>query len=166
MSKILVIQPHKMLRHAFVVALSFDYQVKVVESVPEPSAMKEIDLVIVDAAALRERDLLSARELRAVQGWKLPTLWIDRSEDSPAPSSEKSLRLNFHSTKTHLKTRWRIAWEKQARRADRLPNPKAELDRPRRRRQNRLNRNHHNPRPTAIRSLLNWWTSSNNSRFE
>jgi hypothetical protein len=82
MSRILVIQPHKMLQHAFSIALFPEHQVEVAETMPDAAALKDVDLVIVDAAALRERDAMAAGELRDVQNWKTPTIWIDNASDS------------------------------------------------------------------------------------
>jgi hypothetical protein len=89
MSRILVIQPHKMLQHAFSVALFPEHQVEVMEMFPDVAAVKNVDLVIVDAAALRERDSLTTRDLGDVQNWKTPTIWIDRAAVAQAPTSEK-----------------------------------------------------------------------------
>jgi DNA-binding LytR/AlgR family response regulator len=88
MSRILVIQPHKMLQHAFSVALFPEYQVEVMEMIPDAAAVKNFDLVIVDAAALRQRDSLATRELSDVQNWKTPTIWIDAAAAAQAPTSE------------------------------------------------------------------------------
>jgi len=49
----LVIEPHKMLQHAFSVALFPEHQVQVMEMIPGAMAVKEFDAVVVDAGALR-----------------------------------------------------------------------------------------------------------------
>jgi hypothetical protein len=102
MSRILVIQPHKMLQHAFSVALFPEHQVQVMEKIPDDAALKDVDLVIVDAAALRQQELLAARELRAVQSWKTPTIWLDRDPDSQAPTREKLVWVQAPSGKDTL----------------------------------------------------------------
>ena len=89
MSRILVIQPHKMLQHAFSVALFPEHRVEVMEMIPDAAAVKDIDLVIVDAAALRQRNSLATRELDDVQNWKTPTIWIDGATVTQAPTREK-----------------------------------------------------------------------------
>jgi hypothetical protein len=89
MSRILVIQPHKMLQHAFSVALFPEHQVQVMEMIPDSLAVKEFDAVVVDAGALRERNSLAASELRNVQGWKIPTVWIEQETDAQAPVREE-----------------------------------------------------------------------------
>jgi hypothetical protein len=89
MSRILVIQPHKMLQHAFSVALFPEHRVEVIEMIPDAAAVNDVDLVIVDAAALRERDSLATRELDDVQKWKTPTIWIDAAAVAQTPTREK-----------------------------------------------------------------------------
>jgi hypothetical protein len=86
MSTILVIQPYKMLQQAFAVALQSDHQVRVQETIPESSAVEDFDAVIVDAASLAERN--AGTDLRAVQSWKVPTVWIDKSDAPEVPTRE------------------------------------------------------------------------------
>ena len=86
MSTILVIQPYKMLQQAFAVALLSDHQVRVQETIPESSAVKDFDAVIVDAASLAERN--AGTDLRAVQSWKVPTVWIDKGDAPEVPTRE------------------------------------------------------------------------------
>jgi hypothetical protein len=93
MSRLLIIQPHKMLQHAFSVALFPEHQVQVMERIPDAAALKDVDLVIVDVAALRQRDSLAQRELNEVQSWKTPTIWLDKDADSQAPTREKLVLL-------------------------------------------------------------------------
>ena len=94
MSKILVVQPYRMLQHAFSAALFPEHQVQLTETIPEPDMIKDADVVIVDAAALRERDSLHASELLAVQGWKTPTIWIDAESPFQAPVRKTLLPFN------------------------------------------------------------------------
>ena len=102
MSRILVIQPHKMLQHAFSVALFPEHQVQVMERIPDSAALKDVDLVIVDAVALRQRGSLAQRELSEVQNWKTPTIWIDKEADSHAPTREKLVSLQAPAGKDLL----------------------------------------------------------------
>ena len=60
MSKLLLIEPDKMLRHAFMMALYADFQLQFIASLPE-AAPKDFDAVIVDAAALQGRDMRVVR---------------------------------------------------------------------------------------------------------
>ena len=92
MSKILLIEPDKMLRQAFTVALFPEHQVHAVAAVPD-AAPKDFDASIVDAVALQERESLSAGSVRAVEGWKLPTIWIDGEKPAEAPKRDRLVRL-------------------------------------------------------------------------
>ncbi|HMF48565.1 MAG TPA: hypothetical protein VK603_07975, partial [Candidatus Saccharimonadales bacterium] len=76
----------KMLQQAFAVALHSDYQVRVQENIPESSAVNNFDAVIVDAASLAERN--AGSELRAVRGWKVPTVWIDKDDAPEIPTRD------------------------------------------------------------------------------
>jgi hypothetical protein len=102
MSKILVIQPHKMLQHAFSIALFPEHQVQIMETIPDAATVKDIDLVIVDAVALRQRDSLGARELRDVQSWKIPTIWIDIETNAKAPTRERLVAVHSPPDKDSL----------------------------------------------------------------
>ena len=75
MSKILVVQPYKMLQHAIVVALFPDHQVQVLEKIPAMDPSAQADAVIIDAGALREIGL-AGDELRGVQNWRIPVVLI------------------------------------------------------------------------------------------
>jgi hypothetical protein len=97
MSKILVIQPHKMLQHAIALSLFPRYQARMTSSIPDAREIKDVDAVIVDAASLRETHELSAQAIRLLQGWNLPIIWID-SVDSPALPSHA----NFVAVTTPL----------------------------------------------------------------
>ena len=55
----------------------------------EPSTIKNFDLAIIDAVALREVNVPSTQLLSAVQGWKIPKIWIDEGERVQAPSRHK-----------------------------------------------------------------------------
>jgi hypothetical protein len=93
MSTILVIQPYKMLQQAFAAALPFEHKVRVMENLPESGSLKDFDVVIVDAAALMEKNLLSAAAVRAIQAWKGPTLWIESERGPVAPRRDKLISL-------------------------------------------------------------------------
>lgn len=91
MSKILVIQPHKMLQHAMALSLFPQYQTRVTSVIPEAGEIEDMDAVIVDAASLRETHGLTAEAMVALQAWKLPMIWIDGGESALAPAREKVL---------------------------------------------------------------------------
>jgi hypothetical protein len=91
-----------MLRHALTIALFPEHQVAAASALPD-AATKDFDLLIVDAAALQERNLLSARERERLKAWKLPLLWfgpdaalsesdLDRWVRLQAPLSKEILR--------------------------------------------------------------------------
>jgi len=89
MGKILVIQPHRMLQQALVLALFPDHEVEIAESIPGPSGVKDFDAVIVDAASLGETSGTAAEGFRAVQSWKVPTIWVEGARAAPTPRREK-----------------------------------------------------------------------------
>lgn len=93
MSKILLIEPDKMLRQAFGVALFPEHQVvQAIDAVPD-TMPSDVDLVIVDVAALRIKALLGHRAVRVVEACKLPIVWIDDEMGEPAPRRKQIVRL-------------------------------------------------------------------------
>lgn len=86
MSKVLLVEPHKVLQQAFALSLFPEHDVKVEESIETPavSQLAGVDLLIIDAAALREKGKLTPELKRALQLSKASVLWIDESEDAPA----------------------------------------------------------------------------------
>jgi hypothetical protein len=89
MSKILVVQPHRMLQQAIAVSLFPEHEVQVTEAVPESLATEDFDVVIVDAASLQETSGLAPQTMRVVQNWKVPTIWIEGIDPSQTPKREK-----------------------------------------------------------------------------
>jgi hypothetical protein len=78
MSKILVVEPYKILQRAIAVSFFPEHQVEVTEQVPEVSALEQraYDVAIVDAAALREKN--AAGDLnRCLQDWSIPIIWLE-----------------------------------------------------------------------------------------
>lgn len=74
MSRIILVQPYKMLQHAFVVALFPEHHVRIVQDLnAAESVAADGDCVIVDGAALRGRN---SGEI-PMPRWQLPTIWID-----------------------------------------------------------------------------------------
>jgi hypothetical protein len=93
MSKILLIEPDKMLRQAFGVALFPEHQVvQAIDAIPD-TMPSDVDAVIVDVAALRMKKLLSDRAVRVVEACKLPMVWIDDEMGEPAPRRKQIVRL-------------------------------------------------------------------------
>jgi hypothetical protein len=93
MSKVLVVQPHKMLQQAIVVALFPEHQVQVLERIPATDPSAEVDVVIIDAGALDERGTLSADEVQAVQSWQTPIIWIGSESARQRAASKNRLQL-------------------------------------------------------------------------
>jgi len=86
MGKIFLIEPHRVLQQAITLSLFPEHEVRVVETA-EASAIgaleDDIDLLIVDAAALRESDKLSPEMNRALEASPVPIVWIDESDSPP-----------------------------------------------------------------------------------
>jgi hypothetical protein len=89
MSKILIVEPHKMLRHAFAVALSPDHEIEIAKAFPPPETLKGVNVAIIDAASLRESTGTSP-DLSSAKSWHTPIIWID---DKPAGAMENLLCL-------------------------------------------------------------------------
>jgi hypothetical protein len=102
MSKVLLIEPDKMLRQAFMVALFPEFQIQAVEAIPD-TAPDDFDALIVDAAALQERAPKSARMIRVVTGWHLPIIWIDGDQPGPASDPAQCIRLKRPVAKEALR---------------------------------------------------------------
>ena len=91
MSKILVVEPHKILQRAIAVSLFPEHGVELADTIPASAAgaIKGYDAVVIDAAALRERNELSSAARRAVQGWHVPIVWIEDRETPSVPLADK-----------------------------------------------------------------------------
>ncbi|HEY1372105.1 MAG TPA: hypothetical protein VGH50_06515 [Candidatus Binatia bacterium] len=85
MSKILLIEPHRVLQQALALSLFPEHEVRVEESADAGSigGLKDVDLLIIDAAALRTAGKLTSEFQRAVEAAKTPTLWIDGGDARP-----------------------------------------------------------------------------------
>ena len=82
MSKILLIEPHRVLRQAITLSLFPDHEVEVQQDT-KGSAMESLDdhdLIVVDGAALRESGQLSAELSRAIQDSKAQMVWLEEDE--------------------------------------------------------------------------------------
>jgi hypothetical protein len=87
MSKIFLIEPQKMLQQAIVLSLFPDHEVRLQKDLSDDSgfAARDFDVVIIDAAALREVNALSGQWLGKVRAWEAPIIWIDEAGGSPMP---------------------------------------------------------------------------------
>src|SRR3989338_4611112 len=90
MGKILLIEPQKILQQAISLFLFPEHEVRVEdEAGAAVSSFQDYDLVIIDGDALRERNRLTPEVLRAIQGCKTPTLWLEEEAASQAPKRDK-----------------------------------------------------------------------------
>ena len=85
-----------MLRHALMVALFRDFQLRVSESLPA-QVPKNIDAVVVDGATLRG----GGKEI--VAGWNLPVVWIDADPSGESSPVDRWVRLNWPVSKESLR---------------------------------------------------------------
>ena len=106
MSKILVVEPRNMLRQAISLALFPDHEVQMAPLLSEGDAAmaQEFDLVIIDSAGLRATNSLSSQLVRAVQSWKVPTIWIDDAAVRQAPARDKLVVLSGPIQKESLQS--------------------------------------------------------------
>ena len=88
MSKILVVEAHRMLQQAIALALFPDYEVEIASAILESSALKDFNAVIVDLKSLGESAGGAEAAIRAVQSWKVPTVWVQGSSHEPTPQRE------------------------------------------------------------------------------
>jgi hypothetical protein len=82
MSRLIVIEPNLMLRYAVAAALTPDHSMQFFDSLPESSALAEVDALIVDAATLRLAEKPPRFDFKAIERWQVPTVWIDDMEMS------------------------------------------------------------------------------------
>jgi CheY-like chemotaxis protein len=95
MSKILVVEPRNVLRQAISLTLFPDHEVQTATFLSDgnAAAAKEFDLVIIDSEALGETGNSSSQLIRTVQGWKVPTIWIDDTGGRQAPARDNLVML-------------------------------------------------------------------------
>jgi len=95
MNRILVIEPSQMLRHAFAVALSPEYQVETLADFPDESFLDRADLVVVNAATLKISEKLDGNDLDMVHAWEKPVIWIDIEQGAEPNELSQCLRLTW-----------------------------------------------------------------------
>jgi hypothetical protein len=89
MSKILVVEPYKILQRALAVSFFPEHQVEITEQVPEMSVLEQrsYDVAIIDAGALREKN--TAGDLnRRLHDWWIPIIWLEENISTAAPVRE------------------------------------------------------------------------------
>jgi hypothetical protein len=90
MGKILVVEPRKILQQAIRLALYPDHEVQLQTNLSDQEPpVKNFDLAIIDAAALRDVNVPGTQSLRAVKGWKIPKIWIDEAQRVQAPGRDQ-----------------------------------------------------------------------------
>jgi hypothetical protein len=94
MSKILVVERHRMLQQAIALALFPEHEVKIGSAIPESSELTGFDAVIVDVGSIGESDGDFEPAIRAVQSWKVPTVWVQGSSHGPTPQRENLIPIN------------------------------------------------------------------------
>ena len=104
MSKILVVQPHKILQHAIALSVFPQHQTRVTTSIPDSNEILEVDAVIIDAASLREGHGLSASAIRSLQGWNVPIVWIDSGDSPLSPCNANIVVVTTPITKQSLQS--------------------------------------------------------------
>src|SRR5919109_3097295 len=93
MSKILVIEPYRILQQGIAISLYPENDVQLMDGVPENLNSNDFDAAIVDAASLQESNALDAAALRSIQEWKMPTIWIGGDVSGRVSSREKVVTL-------------------------------------------------------------------------
>lgn len=93
MGKILLIEPQRIVRQAISLCLFPEHEVRSEEGVTGSLAasFRDYDLLIVDGAALREKNQLTPELTRAIQECKTPTLWLEEDKPGQPLKCEKLL---------------------------------------------------------------------------
>src|SRR5512139_2480118 len=85
MSRLLVIEPNMMLRYGLAMALKPDHLPQFADVLPEAPTLTNVDGVIVDAATLRHGATSTSVDLKTVDRWRVPTVWIDDRDPASPP---------------------------------------------------------------------------------
>ncbi len=95
MSRVLLVEPHKILQQAITLALFPEHEIEVRGSVDRTglNSLEDYELIIVDGAALREIKALTSEVTMALQNSSIPTLWIEEEESAGVPKRDKLLVL-------------------------------------------------------------------------
>jgi hypothetical protein len=103
MSKILVVEPYRILQRAIAVSCFPEHQVEVTEKVPEKSAFEQqsYDIAIIDAGALREKNMAGDLN-RRLEHWPIPIIWLEETISTVAPVRDKLVVLRKPIAKSDL----------------------------------------------------------------
>ena len=95
MSKILVVEPYRILQRAIVLSFFAEHQVEVAEQVPQMSVLEErsYDVAIIDAVALREKNMAGDLN-RRLRDWPIPIIWLEENISTAAPIRDKLVVLH------------------------------------------------------------------------
>jgi hypothetical protein len=104
MHRILIVEPSQMLRHAFVIALSSEYQVETSVDFPAANLAEVADLIIVNAATLRFYQKLDGKEREMVRACEKPVIWLDDEETAGPGEFSTFMRLYWPIDRGGLKT--------------------------------------------------------------
>ncbi|MGB7948447.1 MAG: hypothetical protein WCH75_12260 [Candidatus Binatia bacterium] len=91
MSRILVVARQRMLQQALILSLFRDHEVRSWAGLEEsdPPALRDFDLVIIQAAALRDVNVAENQLLAGIQGGMVPTIWIEEADRQEAPRGKQ-----------------------------------------------------------------------------
>ena len=103
MSKILVVEPYKILQRAIAVSFFPEHEVQLTDDLPEMNEFEQrsYDIVVVDAGALRERNTIGDLN-RRVQDWRIPTIWLEETISTVVPTRDKLVVLRKPLLKNDL----------------------------------------------------------------
>jgi hypothetical protein len=103
MSKILVVEPYKILQRAIAVTFFPEHEVQITDDLPEMNAFEQrsYDIIVVDAGALRERNTVGDLN-RRIQGWRVPTIWLEETISIVVPKRDKLVVLRKPILKNDL----------------------------------------------------------------
>lgn len=82
MSRILVVEPFKMLQQALAFALASEHEIHMTDRMPSDDFDRDVDVAIIDGAVMSAEKNESAERARR-SGWHIPIVWLG-SESPPA----------------------------------------------------------------------------------
>ena len=87
MGRILLVEPQRIVQQAIALALFPEHEVQAEEGFGSQSAglLQGYELLILDAAALRDLGQMTQEVVRTIQSAKIPTLWLEEAESQRTP---------------------------------------------------------------------------------
>lgn len=91
MSRVLIVESERVLQQALSLALISEHEVTILNALPENGAdgLKEFDLIIIDATALRAAGSVTPQTTQAIESSDVPTLWLEEFDSPQAPQRAK-----------------------------------------------------------------------------